>query len=114
MLGNKNGGGCPGRRGRSRYRLDRLRRRSMRRNWRRRAKRCLGALGGECGKCGAWSVGEVPRGRGYREIGLEESVAGEDCYSADVQGLVGRRNGGGRGEEAAVDWRRRGDGRTRN
>lgn len=107
-MGKKNGVGCPGRRGRSRYRLDRLRRRSMRRNWRRRVKRCLGILGGESGIRGAWSVREGPRGCGHREIGLEEGVAGEDCYSADIQGLVGRRNGGGRSEGAAVDWRRRG------
>lgn len=86
----------------------------MRRNWKRRAKRCLGVLGGESGKRRAWSVREVPRGCGHREIGLEESVAGGDCYSADVQGLAGRRNGGGRSDEAAVDWRRRGDERTRN
>lgn len=68
----------------------------------------------ESGKRAAWSVREVLRRCGHREIGLEGSVAGGDCYSADAQGLVGRRNGGGRSEGASVDWRRRGGGRTRN
>lgn len=68
----------------------------------------------ESDKSAAWSVREVPRRCGHCEIGFEGSVAGGDCYSADVQGLVGRRNGGGWSERAAVDWRRRGVGRTRN
>lgn len=78
----------------------------MRRNWRTIAKRCLGVYGCESGKRGAWSVLEGSSGCGLRGIGLGESVAGEDCYSADIQGLADRRNGGGRSEGVALDWRR--------
>lgn len=70
---------------------------------------CLEAFGGESGECGTWSVLEGPGGWCLREIELEESVAGGDCCCACVQGEVDRRNGGGRSEGAAVDWRSGGD-----